>query len=159
MSVEEAPAVAGRRRYGRGAERGPGYGYVSEDYQPLFVRVSELPAALAEGGRGAGYLPLVQFIKDWNRMPWCRGAMLDGPPPERTDPEVAAKIAAVVHALCDVDGEPVPDWVPAAVASRDVPLVPRLNLESEFGRRLRATAVAACRHHRVWFSAELLDST
>ena len=139
--------------------RAVGGEYVPAGYQPAFVRVSDLPAALAVEGRGAGYLPIVQFIKDWNRMPSCRDAMIADDPPAGTDAVTAAKIAAVVHALCADDGRPPPSWVLSAAAPSEVALVPSIDLASGFGRDVRAAAPAVCAYHRVYFSGELLDST
>jgi hypothetical protein len=141
------------------ADRGPGFEYLPADYEPSHVRLPNLPAALAAPGRGAGYLPLVQFIKDWNRMPWLRDAMLAGSLPAGTPRDAAAKIAAVVAALCDDDGRPVPACLTDAVASREIALIGGVELNSPFGRREMERAPAACRRHRVYFAAELLDST
>ena len=121
-------------------DRGPGYEFAPAGYQPAHLRLSDLPVALAVGGRGSGYLPLVQFIKDWNRMPWRRDAMLPGRLPVGTPRDTAAKIAA-------------------AVAASDIALVPGGDLGTPFGRDIVASAPAACRRHRVYFGAELLDST
>ena len=54
---------------------------------PLLARrytvVGELPAAMAvPGGRGAGYWPVIQLIKDWNNQPESRASMLAGGLPE-----------------------------------------------------------------------------
>lgn len=90
-----------------------------------YVVVGEIPAALATSrGRGAGYGPLVQFIKDWNNCPESRELMLAGGLPENTDAVAAAKIAAVVHALCQRDGHPLPPWVWSARSPVKVALVP-----------------------------------
>ena len=50
---------------------------------PLLARphivVGEIPSALAIGdGRGAGYWPLAQLVKDWNNQPDSRALMLAG---------------------------------------------------------------------------------
>lgn len=130
---------------------------------PLFVRryslVRELPAAMSEPGRGTGYLPVIQLIKDWNNEPGYRSAMIDEGPPADTDAVTAAKIAVVVHALCARDEHPVPGWAMEARAPYETTLVPDIDLRSWFGRKMRATAPAACRYHRVYFSAENLAST
>ena len=131
---------------------------------PLLARrytvVGELPAAMAvPGGRGAGYWPVVQLIKDWNNQPESRAPMLAGGLPEGTDATVAAKIAAVVHALCQRDGHPPPKWVASARSPVDVALVPDVDLESPYGRRLRRDAPGVCHHHRVYFSVVDLRST
>ncbi|MCY4424104.1 MAG: hypothetical protein OXC06_13660 [Acidimicrobiaceae bacterium] len=125
-----------------------------------YVVVGELPAAMAEpGGRGAHYWPVLQLIKDWNNQPDVRERMLAGGIPADTDATTAAKIAAVVHALCARDGHPVPPWVMQARSPVDVPLVPAADLTSPFGQRMRQSAPSVCGYHRVYFSAATLDST
>ena len=131
---------------------------------PLLARpymvVGELPAAMAvPGGRGAGYWPVIQLIKDWNNQPESRESMLASGLPEGTDATAAAKIAAVVHALCQRDGHPLPEWVRSARSPVDVALVPEVDLDSPYGHRLRRNAPGVCRHHRVYFSAVDLRST
>ena len=124
-----------------------------------FVLVGELPAAMSEPGRGQGYLPVIQLIKDWNNEPSCRGAMVDEGLLEGTDAATAAKIAVVVHALCERDGHRVPRWVLDSRAPDETTLVPGVDLQSGFGRRMRDAAAPVCRYHRVYFSVENLDST
>ena len=131
---------------------------------PLLARrysvVGELPAAMAvPGGRGAGYGPVIQLVKDWNNQPESRALMVAGGLPESTDATTAAKIAAVVHALCQRDGHGVPRWVLTARSPVDVALVPDVDLESPYGRRLRRGAPGVCRYHRVYFSVVDLRST
>ena len=124
-----------------------------------YVVVGELPAEMATPGRGAGYLPVMQFIKDWNNQPESRIHMLAGGLPAGIDTETAAKIAAVVHALCERDAHPLPDWIASAVASEDVALVSAVDLTTPYGQDVRASAPEACRYHRVYFSARDLYST
>ena len=125
-----------------------------------YMVVGELPALMAvPGGRGAGYLPVVQLIKDWNNQPESRQLMLAGGLPPGTDPTAAAKVAAVVHALCQRDGHPLPQWVPAARSPIDVALVPDVDLASPYGQRLRRDAPGVCHYHRVYFSVVDLRST
>ena len=131
---------------------------------PLLARpymvVGGIPAAMATpGGRGAGYWPVVQLIKDWNNQPESRAQMLSGGLPEGTDATVAAKIAAVVHALCQRDSHPLPAWVLSARSPVEVALVPAVDLESPYGQRLRDDAPGVCRYHRVYFSVVDLRST
>lgn len=122
--------------------------------------VGELPAAMAvTGGRGAGYWPVVQLIKDWNDQPESRELMLAGGLPEGTGAVTAAKIAAVVHALCLRDGHPLPEWVLSARSPVDVALVPEVDLASPYGQRLRQNAPGVCRLHGVYFSVVDLRST
>lgn len=126
-----------------------------------YMVVGEIPAAMAidSGGRGAGYWPVVQLIKDWNNQPESRARMLSGGLPADTDATVAAKIAAVVHALCQRDGHPLPEWVVSARSPVDVALVPDVDLASPYGRRLRDSAPGVCGYHRVYFSVVDLRST
>lgn len=123
--------------------------------------VGEIPAAMAidGGGRGAGYWPVVQLIKDWNNQPESRAEMLSGGLPAGTDATVAAKVAAVVHALCQRDSHPLPAWVVSARSPVDVALVPEVDLASPYGRRLRDSAPGVCAYHRVYFSVVDLRST
>lgn len=130
---------------------------------PRFPRrhalVRGLPTAMARPGRGAGYLPVIQLIMDWNNEPGLRSSMIDEGPAADTDPVTAAKIAVVVHALCDRDDHPIPEWVMRARSPFETTLVPGINLQSWFGRRMRASAPEACHYHRVYFSVENLAST
>lgn len=150
MSVVEADAAV--PVHGTGAREPPA--------ARTYVVVGEIPAALATSrGRGAGYEPLVQFIKDWNSCPESREPMLAGGLPENTNAVAAAKIVAVVHALCQRDGHPLPTWVLSARSPVEVALVPVVDLESPFGQRLRSNAAGVCHFHRVYFSVVDLQST
>ena len=125
-----------------------------------YIVVGEIPSALAvPGGRGAGYWPLAQLVKDWNNQPESRALMLAGGLPEGTDATVAAKVAVVVHALCQRDSHPLPSWVLSARSPVDVALVPEVDLDSPYGQRLRGSAPGVCHYHRVYFSVEDLRST
>ena len=122
--------------------------------------LSDLPEAMAEpGGRGAGYWPLIQLIKDWNNQPESRELMLAGGLPEGTAAVTAAKIAAVVHALCERDGHP------AAGVGPQRPLSHRCGRWSPTWTGVAPRAAAApqrpgvCRYHRVYFSLVTLRST
>ena len=85
--------------------------------------------------------------------------MLAGGLPEGAGAVTEAKIAAVVHALCQRDGHPLPEWVLSARCPVDVALVPDVDLESPYGQRLRKNAPGVCRFHRVYFSVVDLRST
>lgn len=150
MNDVNSPAHASRAGSSRGA-------------LPLarpYMVVGEIPAALEiPGGRGAGYWPLVQLIKDWNNQREARALMLAGGLPEGTDTTAAAKIAAVVHALCQRDGHPLPEWVVEARSPVAIALVPEVDLESPYGQRLRDNAPGVCHYHRVYFSVVALRST
>lgn len=132
-------------------------------FRPLrprrYLMVSELPAMMAEPYYEGQDRLLYQFIKDWNNWPSCRRAMLDDSPPHGTDIGTAAKIAVVVHALCDRDQHPILAWVWESRAPHATILVPGIGLDTGFGRLIRESAPDACALHRVYFSAEDLEST
>ena len=137
-----------------------GSGRVGPLLERPYMVVGELPAAMAEpGGRGAHYWPLVQFIKDWNNQPEAREHMLEGGVPPDADAVTAAKIAAVMHALCQRDGHAVPAWVMQARSPVEVALVPAVSLDSPFGQGVRRAAPEVCRYHRVYFTTVDLCST
>ena len=101
--------------------------------------------------------PLVQFVMDWRRFPEQRPQVLAVEPPAGTDEVTAAKMATVVHALCERDGLPVPEWVHrhrlvAGVGLFGVPL------DSPFGTTIRRRAPRVCAEHGVWFGADMLDA-
>ena len=161
MPVGDTPAVAEGASPNRSAldHRPADPVSVAPARGPRLMTVAALPAAMAEPGRNAGFLPIIQFVKDWNHMESWRETMIADDPPPGTDPDVAARIAAVVHALCDEYGQRLPDWAMGARSATDIPLVPGIDLRSELGQAIRAAAPAACSHHRVYFSDEILDAT
>ena len=100
---------------------------------------------------------LVQFVMDWRRYPEQREAVVASPLPAGTDEVVAAKMAAVVHALCDRDGVTVPAWVSGCRVAVEIALFGAF-VDTPFGRRIRRSAPRVCADHGVWFSADLLDA-
>ena len=120
------------------------------------VTAEQLPTLLTvDDGRG-GLRALVQFVKNWNRAaPQDRLSMI-AHAPDGPSAEDLARIAVVVRCLAERDGVPVPDWVfrhrmtpPVGLAGED--------LESPFGRWVRANSPAVCDDHGVYFDPELLD--
>ncbi|MYB03880.1 MAG: hypothetical protein F4Y13_06745 [Acidimicrobiaceae bacterium] len=101
--------------------------------------------------------PLVQFVMDWRRYPEQRGAVLAAVPPPDTSELVAAKIASVVHALCDRDGVAVPVWVHLCRAEPETALF-GVRLRSGFGEVVRRRSPRVCAAHGVFFGADLLDA-
>ena len=112
------------------------------------------------------YRALLQFIMNWNN--WAdsedRAAMLDGSPPEGMPDDQKARIAAVVHCLCERDGYPIPDWVHGHRARRggvflthDLKLGNRPFWPSVYTRHIRGATPATARRYRVWFDAKTLD--
>ena len=67
------------------------------------------------------------------------------------------RIAALVHALCDRDGVPVPGWVWKHRSRRPIGLTDRSPLASDHEGVLRAGAPSACAYHRVWFDPASIE--
>ena len=109
---------------------------------------------------------LKQFIMNWNNWPSRedRAAMLDGPPPDDMPTEQQARIAAVVHCLCERDGHPIPDWVHDKRAPRrgGVLLISDRHYRNKYGyvdgftRLVKRATPRTARSYRVFFEAEML---
>ena len=97
---ESRPSVGAAERTGRPPLRPRPY-----------LLIPELPPLMRLPDVGGRFRPLVQLAKDWAVRPACRGRMMADPPPPDTEPALAASIAAVVHALCDLDEISPPAWV------------------------------------------------
>ncbi|MXZ94963.1 MAG: hypothetical protein F4Y99_03445 [Acidimicrobiaceae bacterium] len=101
---------------------------------------------------------MTQLAKDWAQMPRLRDAMISASPkrlrwhhrftPRRRD---LARIAAVVHALCDRDGHPVPDWVWEHPSAKAIYLNSWPVEDDAYDQHIRRTAPEACAYHNVWF--------
>ena len=128
------------------------------------LTAADLPRMLAAADRRGQIVPLVQFAKDWAHTgsPAVRDAMICRPPRPhrrllstfRSRRADLPRIAAVVHAVCDRDDHPVPDWVLWHRAPSDVALSgPRPLGDSGWDAHLRSVAPAVCAYHRVWFDA------
>ena len=68
-----------------------------------------------------------------------------------------ARIAAVVHALCDRDGVDVPDWVWKHRCGRPIGLVASVNPETQWMRSIVDPPVA-CAYHQVWFDPASIEN-
>ena len=114
------------------------------------------------------YRSLKQFIMNWNN--WSeyrdRAAMLDGPPPDEMTEDEQARIAAVVHCLCERDSHPVPEWVQGKRARRrggvslfsDRYYRNRFGIADGFDRLVKRGTPEMARRYRVWFQAEMLNA-
>ena len=121
------------------------------------MTVQRLAAELVDPTWRDADRPLVQFVMDWRRYPEQRDAVVATVPPPGTSELVQAKIAAVVHALCDRDHVTVPDWVHRCRAEPEVALFGAY-LHTPYGQRIRRCSPRVCAAHGVWFSADLLDA-
>ncbi len=126
---------------------------------------SDLPRHLAHGDRRGGVVALRELVKRWACHPQQRPMMVAEAPrrhrwydrctSRRGD---LARIAAVVHALCDRDGVPVPDWVWKHRSRRPVGVVASLDPGSQWGRLVLADAPKACAYHGVWFDQSMIEN-
>ena len=122
------------------------------------VTAADVPRWMARNDGRGRIVELVQLCKDWAHFPGLREAMIATPPrrrrwyhrfgPRRHD---LARIAAVVHALCDRDGHPVPDWVHQHRSDQPLFFDGSPMCDSDYARRLRATAPRVCHYHNVFF--------
>ena len=69
-----------------------------------------------------------------------------------------ARVAAVVHALCDRDDVDVPDWVWRHRCRGPVGVPVSLYPESRYGRAVLVGAPDACVYHRVWFDHSTIEN-
>ncbi len=133
------------------------------------LTVTSLAEEFADPGweaRGK-YRALLQFIMNWNNWPGKEDcdAMLDGPPPNGMHEDERARIAAVVHCLCERDNHPVPQWVHGVRARRrggvflvnEIFLRNRIGWPSPFGKMLKKRTPATAHQYQVWFEAETLN--
>ena len=95
---------------------------------------------------GSRIAALSSFVNHWAVHPDRRSSMCVTPPAGENRLDLV-RIAATVHALCDRDRIPVPDWVWAHTWHEDI----RLHDVGEVTPEFRDSALAACPHHRVWF--------
>ena len=130
------------------------------------VDAAGLPGRMARcDGRG-GVVELRELVKGWACFPEQRQAMIAAAPRRhrRLDRFTRrrwdlARIAAVVHALCDRDGVAVPGWVWKHRAAEPVGITPLMDLRSGWAQRVLADAPAACAYHNVWFDSSMIEST
>ena len=128
------------------------------------VTAAELPRWMCRNDRRGHITELVQLAKDWARFPTLRDAMISGAPrrlrwyhrftPRRRD---LARIAAVVHALCDRDGHPPPDWVWQHRSAKAIHIDCRPLGSGGYDQHIREVAPEACAYHNVWFDPPSIE--
>lgn len=128
------------------------------------VTAAELPYWMSRNDRRGRITELTQLAKDWALCPTLRDAMICDPPrrlrwyhrftPRRRD---LARIAAVVHALCDRDEHPVPDWVWEHRSAKPI-YIDCLPVEDDaYDQHIRRIAPKACSHHNIWFDPPSIE--
>ena len=129
------------------------------------LRAVDLPALLARDvGRGR-IVALRELVKRWACDPEQRPVMIAQAPKRyrfydrftarRWD---LARVAAVVHALCDRDAVPVPGWVWRHRCRHPIGVVASLDPSSKWGRAVLADAPDACAYHDVWFDQTMIEN-
>ena len=131
--------------------------------EPAFTAAESPRLMCKRDGRGRMTV-LIQLAKDWACFPSLSDAMVVEPPkrrrwhhrftPRRRD---LARIAAVVHALCDRDGHPVPDWVWQHRSAKAVYIDGRLVGDSDYDQHIRRIAPEAYSYHNVWFDPPSIE--
>lgn len=119
------------------------------------LRAADVPALYAECGvRWA--VPLGALIREWEWWPSERVAII-ADEPVGAPPDDLCRIAAVVHALCDRDEVPVPDWVWQHRWSEPIMWTRELLPTGPLWERTVAQAPEACAWHNVWFGEDFIS--
>ena len=100
---------------------------------------------------------LIQFTKHWNAFPEHREDMLKDAPSETGSAVHRAALSAVVHSLCERDGEKIPEWVFGVHAGGEY-LINGDIADTEYGRLIKAQSPAVCSNYGVYFEKEMLAS-
>ena len=133
-------------------------------YVPTISAV-QIPRCMANDDNRGRVVELRELCKQWALTDHAHRAAMVAVMPRRHrwwDRFTArrrdlARIAAVVHALCDRDGVDVPRWVRKYRSRRPIGLIP-LDLESPYARAVLADAPEACAYHRVWFDQSAIEN-
>lgn len=128
------------------------------------IPAADVPKWMARNDGRGRIVELVQLCKDWACFPGLRDAMISEPPrrrrwyhrfgPRRHD---LARIAAVVHALCDRDGHPVPEWVHQHRSEQPLRFNGSPLGDNDYTRSLRGIAPQACHYHNVFFDPASIE--
>ena len=128
------------------------------------ISAAALPALMADDDQRGRMVALRVLVKDWAQNPHERPEMIAEAPrrhrwrhrftARRFD---LARIAAVVHALCDRDRIEVPAWVLKHRSPKPIPITDAISISSPYGELLRAEAPTSCAHHNVFFSRSTIE--
>ncbi len=128
------------------------------------ITAADIPELMCDNGMRGRVVDLCELCKQWAHTDSAhRAAMVTEPPqryrwwhrfsPRRHD---LVRIAAVVHALCDRDGVPVPDWVWQHRSRHDLGFCSsRWSVSSLWVENPEAPA--ACAYHKVWFDPASIE--
>jgi len=101
------------------------------------------------------HVPLMTLIRGWEWWPRERVAMIADEPVEAAGDDLC-RIAAVVHALCDRDAVPVPEWVWKHRWHEPLAWARELRTQGAAWERTLRQAPEACAYHNVWFPESLI---
>ncbi len=104
------------------------------------------------------FVPIAQFVKDWNRDPSRRTLMIDSPP-TLWSREHRTALAAIVRCLCARDSHPIPRWARTVEPLSAPYSLSGVDLESKFGHFVRANTSGLAAALNVFFDRSLLEST
>lgn len=130
------------------------------------ITASQIPRFMADDDGRGRVVELRELCKQWAHTDHAhRVAMVAAPPsPHRRYHRFTrrrhdlARIAAVVHALCDRDDVPVPSWVWEHRSRRHRGLCETSVLASSSYWRDNIDAPDACAYHRVWFDPASIEN-
>lgn len=128
------------------------------------ITADQIPRWMAYDDRRGRIVELRELCKQWAHTDQAhRVAMVEQMPrPHRWYHRFTrrrrdlTRIAAVVHALCDRDGVPVPEWVWRHRSRRDIGLTASRGPVSSLWKE-HTNVPDACRYHRVWFDSASIE--
>lgn len=127
---------------------------MSQRMKPRCLISTDLPELMADSGFLTLTRPLSQFIADWNTWHFMREEMIAAKP--ECEMFYLARIAAIIHALCDRDKVPVPDWVWEEKLPEPEIIVPRISSDSDWGALIISEAPQVCEYHNLYFQPDML---
>lgn len=119
------------------------------------LRAADVPTLYAECGVRWS-VPLGALIREWEWWPSERTVIVAEEPAGAAADDLC-RIAAVVHALCDRDAVPVPDWVWQHRWPEPIAWTRELSTAGPLWDRMVAHAPAACAFHNVWFGEDFIS--
>lgn len=124
---------------------------------PDWITKGQTAARKAGAGLDMPMRLLIQFTKHWNAFPEHREDMLKDAPSATGNSVHRAALSAVVHSLCERDGEKIPEWVFGVHAGGEY-LINGDIADTEYGRLIKAQSPAVCSNYGVYFEKEMLAS-
>ena len=130
------------------------------------ISADQIPRWMAKDDNRGRVVELRELCKQWALTDHVHRAAMVNTAPRRyrwwhrftARRHDLARVAAVVHALCDRDDVDVPDWVWRHRCRRPVGVPVSLDPESRYGRAVLVDAPDACAYHRVWFDHSMIEN-